>query len=98
MIYCSLQNQICLIFGQTIILLALVAASSRQPELWIELNLALTYHYPVTYAKLVPMSKELYIALLTTDTSDLISVDQFGFSFAASRLKMTEVIKWVMGC
>ena len=60
----------------------------------IEPYLSLTYYNPVTYTELVPMSQELYNDLQTTDASDLLRVDQFGFSFAASRLKMEEVIKW----
>ena len=54
----------------------------------------LTHYKAVTYEELIPISKELYNDFQTTDASDLLSVDQFGFSFASSRLKMEEVIKW----
>ena len=60
----------------------------------IEPFLTLTHYKAVTYEEPIPISKELYNDFQTTDASDLLSVDQFGFSFASSRLKMEEVIKW----
>ena len=60
----------------------------------IEPFLTLTHYKAVTYEELIPISKELYNDFQTTDASDLLSVDQFGFSFASCRLKMEEVIKW----
>ena len=60
----------------------------------IEPYLALTYYQPVTYEELIPMSRELYNDLLTTDPSELIGLDKFAFKFAENRLKLEEVIKW----
>ena len=60
----------------------------------IEPYLALTYYKPVTYEDLIPMSRELYDDLLTTDPSELLNIDQLAFSFAKNRLEMKDVIHW----
>ena len=60
----------------------------------IEPFLALTYYQPVTYEDLIPMSRELYDDLLTTNPSDLLKLDQFAFTFAQKRLDMKDVIRW----
>ena len=60
----------------------------------IEPYLSLTYYYPLKYEDLVKMSRELYDDLQGTDPTQLLSVDQFAFSFAHTRLELTDVIKW----
>jgi hypothetical protein len=58
----------------------------------IEPYLALTYYHPVTYEDLIPMARELYDDLLTTNPSEVLNIDQFAFTFAQKRLELKDVI------
>ena len=59
----------------------------------VEPYLALTYFHPVTYEKLIQMSRQLYNDLQSTNSADLLNLNSFAFSFAAE-LKLEEVLKW----
>ena len=61
----------------------------------VEPFLALTmYKNEVTYEDLIPMSKELYEDLQTTDPEKLLCFNSFAFSFAEKRLDLDDVIDW----